>query len=76
MGPLCISEPEFGHYDQEIWCFSQFLSQTRVFSKKELKFDFFFNTYKVIPEAIMCNSSRIWDLRLRNAEFQPVLTAN
>jgi hypothetical protein len=27
-GPLCISDPECGGHDQEIWSFNQFLSQT------------------------------------------------
>jgi hypothetical protein len=28
MGPLCITDPEYGGHDQEIWSFDQFLSQT------------------------------------------------
>jgi hypothetical protein len=31
MRSLCITDPEYGGQDQEIWSFIQFLSQTRDF---------------------------------------------
>jgi hypothetical protein len=31
MGPLCITEPEYGGHDQKIWSSGQFLPQTSDF---------------------------------------------
>jgi hypothetical protein len=28
MGPCCITDPEYGGQDQEIWSFGQFMPQT------------------------------------------------
>jgi hypothetical protein len=34
-GPLCVTDPECGLYDQQIWSFGQFLPQIGVFGKSE-----------------------------------------
>jgi hypothetical protein len=33
MGPLCITDPEYGSHSQEIWSFGQLLAQTGDFGK-------------------------------------------
>jgi hypothetical protein len=35
MGPLCVTNPEYGFYDKQIPSFGQFLLQTGVFGKTE-----------------------------------------